>query len=250
MFKLFRKIRWHNLHLPPLPKYFVYVIGEITLIVVGILIALQVNNWNENNKRARTEQKILQEISVDLKNTRQEINADLESHIKAQNYASRLKELLQDEAKDRRSIVRYFENALKDRQAYPKTSGYESLRSKGLEILSNDSLRIAITNLYQLEFVRLLDFGATQDRYSITALLTPYLKKHFYLTDDLDKTEKSAPGGDPVSYYEYGLRSYHQLRADTALLIDLQRSFDLRRKKINRHLSAIAGIDRVLEMIE
>ena len=40
-------------------KYFKYAIGEIVLVVIGILIALQINNWNEQEKENEFEKKIL-----------------------------------------------------------------------------------------------------------------------------------------------------------------------------------------------
>ena len=48
MIKLFRKIRQGLLTENKFGKYVLYAIGEIVLVVIGILIALQVNNWNEN----------------------------------------------------------------------------------------------------------------------------------------------------------------------------------------------------------
>ena len=50
MIKFFRKIRHKLLSENRVSKYILYAIGEIVLVVVGILIALQINNWNENKK--------------------------------------------------------------------------------------------------------------------------------------------------------------------------------------------------------
>jgi hypothetical protein len=51
MIKFFRKIRQKVLMENKTGKYFKYAIGEIVLVVIGILIALQINNWNENRKK-------------------------------------------------------------------------------------------------------------------------------------------------------------------------------------------------------
>ena len=51
MIKFFRKIRYDLLEKNKTGKYFKYAIGEIILVVIGILIALQINNWNESNKK-------------------------------------------------------------------------------------------------------------------------------------------------------------------------------------------------------
>jgi len=53
MIKFFRKIRQNLLRENKTRKYYKYAIGEITLVVIGILIALQINNWNENIEKQR-----------------------------------------------------------------------------------------------------------------------------------------------------------------------------------------------------
>ena len=50
MFTFLRKIRKSLIESGSTGKYLVYAVGEIALVVIGILIALQVNNWNENQK--------------------------------------------------------------------------------------------------------------------------------------------------------------------------------------------------------
>ncbi len=50
MLKFFRKIRQKLIEEDNIRKYLLYAIGEIILVVIGILIALQVNNWNEKRK--------------------------------------------------------------------------------------------------------------------------------------------------------------------------------------------------------
>ena len=50
MIKFFRHIRRHLLSESKFSKYLIYAIGEIILVVIGILIALQFNNWNESRK--------------------------------------------------------------------------------------------------------------------------------------------------------------------------------------------------------
>jgi len=50
MIKFFRKIRYDLMGKNKTGKYLKYAIGEIILVVIGILIALQINNWNESKK--------------------------------------------------------------------------------------------------------------------------------------------------------------------------------------------------------
>jgi hypothetical protein len=67
MIKFFRKIRQQLLTENKFSKYLIYAIGEIILVVIGILIALSINNWNENNKLIKQELTYLQNLRDDLK---------------------------------------------------------------------------------------------------------------------------------------------------------------------------------------
>lgn len=62
MTKIFRKIRQNYLSNRKTLKYFKYAIGEIILVVIGILIALQINNWNEERKDSLKENLILKQL--------------------------------------------------------------------------------------------------------------------------------------------------------------------------------------------
>ncbi len=66
MIKFFRKIRQNLLSEGKTGKYFKYAIGEIVLVVIGILIALQINNWNENRKLEAKTQNYYQQLLEDL----------------------------------------------------------------------------------------------------------------------------------------------------------------------------------------
>jgi len=72
MIPVFRKIRKQLADNNRPLKYLRYAFGEIVLVVIGILIALQINNWNEKRKNDQKFLKILTEIKADLLNDIQE----------------------------------------------------------------------------------------------------------------------------------------------------------------------------------
>lgn len=67
MIKFFRRIRQQLLSQNKFSKYLLYAIGEIVLVVIGILIALQLNNWNEDRKQKVKERSYLKELKSSLK---------------------------------------------------------------------------------------------------------------------------------------------------------------------------------------
>lgn len=66
MIKFFRKIRKRLLTENRFSKYLLYAIGEIGLVVIGILIALQINTWNEQRINTNEERRIFQDLSEEL----------------------------------------------------------------------------------------------------------------------------------------------------------------------------------------
>ncbi len=66
MLPFLRKIRKTLIDSGSTKKYFIYAIGEIALVVIGILIALQINNWNERRKDSIRETNILKDLVENL----------------------------------------------------------------------------------------------------------------------------------------------------------------------------------------
>jgi hypothetical protein len=66
MIKIFGRIRHHLLIDHRLGRYLLYAIGEIVLVVIGILIALQINTWNQERINAKEERRIYQDLAEEL----------------------------------------------------------------------------------------------------------------------------------------------------------------------------------------
>ena len=92
MIKFFRRIRYGLMEQNKTGKYFKYAIGEIVLVVIGILIALQVNNWNQKrlqtNKAEDSLKLILRDLEMEflsLSSARNELSTQMHSLIKVSN---------------------------------------------------------------------------------------------------------------------------------------------------------------------
>ena len=66
MIRFFRQIRQRLLSGNKFSKYLLYAVGEILLVVIGILIALQVDNWNEKRKASNAEHELLINLKKEL----------------------------------------------------------------------------------------------------------------------------------------------------------------------------------------
>ena len=73
MIKFFRKIRQKMLNENKFSKYMLYAIGEIILVVIGILIAFQVNEWSNQRHQAKAEEIVLTQLQNDLKKSQIEL---------------------------------------------------------------------------------------------------------------------------------------------------------------------------------
>ncbi|NQV53168.1 MAG: hypothetical protein HQ500_08285 [Flavobacteriales bacterium] len=78
MINIFRKLRQRLLSENKFTRYLLYSIGEIVLVVIGILIALQINNWNQGRLNANKEEVYLENLERDLENQLISIDLQLE----------------------------------------------------------------------------------------------------------------------------------------------------------------------------
>jgi hypothetical protein len=148
MIKFFKKIRYHNIDTRKTGKYFTYAIGEIVLVVIGILIALNINNRNEHNKLVAKEVKILKEIKYELEGSLRDLDSDIKSHQRNLNSSKIISKVLLFKKKHHDSLNLHFFFLIDDETLTAKMSAFESLKSLGLEIISNDSIRQKITTAY------------------------------------------------------------------------------------------------------
>lgn len=150
MIKLFRKIRQNLLAEGKTTKYFKYAIGEIVLVVIGILIALQINNWNENQKSKTTEIYVLKEILSNLNEDGIILSKIVEQRQKAKISIADMLNYLQTEHISKDTLEKDMLCFLTFERYFPINNAYEILKSKGLQ-LSNNKLTTQISRYYDYE---------------------------------------------------------------------------------------------------
>lgn len=150
MIKLFRNIRKNLLAEGKTSRYLKYAIGEIILVVIGILIALQINNWNENQKSKKDERYVLTEVLKNLEEDAVLVDEIIIQRQKAKNAIFALQKFVNPEANHVDSLQFYMANLLTFERYFPINNAYEILKSKGLQ-LSNDGLTTKISRYYDYE---------------------------------------------------------------------------------------------------
>ncbi|WP_242130916.1 DUF6090 family protein [Aestuariivivens marinum] len=150
MIKFFRKIRQKLLSKNKFSKYLVYAIGEIILVVIGILIALQINNWNENRKKNKEEQHYLNDLKTEFSRNLMTLehlikNSDFyfENALKLANYT------LTDSLNLSEPELNYllFNSIIPEVQYRPAPGTLNEILNSGkLEIITNSELRSKLSS--------------------------------------------------------------------------------------------------------
>jgi Family of unknown function (DUF6090) len=156
MIKFFRHIRKDLIQSNKTGKYIKYAIGEILLVVIGILIALQINNWNESSKNNNLETNYLTRIYKDLENDLIQFNTTIKLAQERNNRVLFLEEALQDSQLVYTSGDYFIKSIVYANYTFrPAISNhsFEELKSSGrLALIKNEDLRVAIAKYYDFEF--------------------------------------------------------------------------------------------------
>jgi len=149
MIKFFRHIRKDLVEQNKTGKYIKYAIGEIVLVVIGILIALTINNWNEKSKLKSEEIKLLKEMKAALISDKEDILSNTEEHLSAARSCAILLENISNKLPYNDSLDFHFANALNTTRFAHTSNSYETLKIKGPDLIENDSLRVLLGAYYE-----------------------------------------------------------------------------------------------------
>ena len=174
MLTFYRRLRRKILSENKFSKYLIYALGEIVLVVIGILIALQINNWNQTRKLKQEETKVLHGLMVEFSENLAKFDAHYKNQIRRDEI---IKALL-----DPNTVHAPFETI--DSLIYyhgwnykfnPSTGIYNSVINSGkIDLISNDSLKKAISKFNNY----LVDFAEEEEganNYG-TNFMTPYMR--------------------------------------------------------------------------
>jgi hypothetical protein len=148
--KVFGKARKELSAQNKISQYLRYAIGEIILVMLGILLALQVNNWNADRKDAQLEEKLLSELAISLRQDSSNLNSERAIYEGILLHAQILKNTFKYELPYVDSLSRSFAMVSVFTVIEADYTIFENIKAAGLSLIKNDSLRNKMIQYYNL----------------------------------------------------------------------------------------------------
>lgn len=147
---VFRKLRNQLITQGKLKRYLIYTAGEIFLVVISILIAIQINNLNEERKRNNAELEIIENIKVDLQAESRDLQSIIERRESKAASAQKMAEYHRRGEVDRlKNYYRHFANVLYWEVHHPNDKTFQELINSGnLSLIRNSQIK---RNLLEME---------------------------------------------------------------------------------------------------
>ena len=138
-------------------KYILYAIGEIVLVVLGILIALSINNWNEWKKERAKEREILIDLVENLKINIRTIESDIENLHKLDRSSEIILSSIYNRQPYIDTLAPHFHQARVPKiELFLSQTGYEGYKDIGLHILTNKELKKEVLTLFETTYPKML----------------------------------------------------------------------------------------------
>ena len=161
-------------------KYLFYSIGEVLLVMVGILLALQVNNWNEERKLIREGKRYIQDIYQDLSKDRDNLQRIMDRLNEQYNTSAWVLDIHGSPPEDELDTIEYTKNLLMS--SFPfvvhrADNTYDDLKSSGKrEVVRDDELITLLNEFYFLYDLRISNFNELPKtaRYEHRRILSQY----------------------------------------------------------------------------
>jgi len=234
MIKFFRKIRQKMLTENKFSKYLIYAIGEIVLVVIGILIALAINDWNEGLKERILELNTLRELNSSFEADLLDIKHNLDLHERGLFACEQLLIAFDKELPYHDSLDNHFGQFYNISVLVNNTGAYETLKSRGLDIISDDGLRRQVQKMFDIVYNEILENQRNFDYIDLQE------NKHFLLENMTDW--KFFQSAKPIDY--------DKISKDLIFRHRLEYTVQSRKMMINRYRGAKQECENVLDQLE
>ena len=149
MLKIFRTARKNMMKKNKTTAYFFYAIGEIILVMIGILLALQVNNWNENKQIKESLNSYVIQLNEEIKANIQILNEVIEGETENSKDIDTILDIFKQQDFDNPKLLAKSGSLLSFEEFHPVTTTFENLKSSGdLKLIKDVKLRNSIFHAY------------------------------------------------------------------------------------------------------
>ena len=262
MIKFFRRIRQKLLAQNRLGKYLLYAIGEIVLVVIGILIALQINNANQAHKARLQEITILENLQQDLLLDTLDINFNITYHANFIAEEKKLLSFLQSDLEEPRDSIEMNVAMSTPLIVVMHKSTFANLQNNDVGLLSNIELRKNIARFYDFFITAIQKIENDYPSYQTYETKFPYFLKYCRL--DSSDAQVFIDNPNDQDYYNpdfakqpIEMVDYAGAKADEAFKIVLNESIFFRQVKLDYYIDIIdrikvlsAAIDEELEALK
>lgn len=159
-------------------KYFI----ELITIIVGVVIAFAFTKYGESLNKDQTEKEVVNQIYFELKDNLSDLENDFIVHRTALVSHLNVMKFLEGNGEVNDSLIMDFYWMTKDEYIFPNVSGYENLKSLGINLIKDDSLRNLITLVYNHNFPRLTKNNSIKP--DINEYFSPFFSTHFRVNRD------------------------------------------------------------------
>ena len=218
-------------------RYLIYAIGEIILVVIGILIALQINNWNENRKSANVELKLLIDLKANLESTLEKFERDTVYNSFTIEQFQNINRYISEDLPYDKELDIAFGSIPHWSSPYPILTAYKTLQTKGLDIITDEQLRNQVIDLYEYEYLRLsVDYDKAEWDMA-QSVTNPFFAKHIRRF-----TEVSNRLATP--------NNFEQLKQNEEFQNILEMIISYRQTGLFRYKSVMESIKRLINAID
>ncbi|MEO1032265.1 MAG: DUF6090 family protein [Bacteroidota bacterium] len=166
MIKFFRKIRQSLINENKMGRYFKYAIGEIILVVIGILIALQINNWNQKRLNRKKEISYLEEIKTSLESDTTRISEVPDFNVRKDSIVKNFMRIFDAKLsnEERMEIVDSYSKPFTRYDSFkPKATTWNNfISAENINLITNKDLRTQLMEYYSFNYD-----GSVQERIKI-----------------------------------------------------------------------------------
>jgi hypothetical protein len=217
MNKIFRKNRQNSLTEGKATNYLKYAIGEIILVIIGILIAIQINNWNENRKLKEKELWNIQSLVKEIKSNNDILKGMFKiDSINRLNAKKILVFLKNKDSKYQDSMGYVFYSTLDPFIFSSRRTAYENLKAIDFSIIKSNSIREKIITVYD-ELYSILENEENNRRYEYSKKINEIIQNNFERTEinkivpnDYEDLKKNKNFTNFLSFYIYNKQELYE----------------------------------------